>query len=122
MSLEQWPPLLADLKIDADIEEADTRDDLKQGQTLAAAIDFVQRRHRGRYDFGLGEPGDELLPGPDVDMALGTVRLALRWAARRRSPDALISMGELGGARVSSYDVDIDRMLRIGRFSPSVFA
>jgi hypothetical protein len=122
MSLEQWPPLLADLKIDADIAADDDRDDDAHGQTLAAAISFVQRRHRGRYDFGLGESGDELLPAPDVDMALGTIRLALRWHSRRRSPDALIAMGELGGARVSSYDVDIDRQLRIGRYSPSVIA
>jgi hypothetical protein len=122
VSLEQWPPLLADLKIDAGIDADDTRDDAQHAQTLAAAIDFVQRRHRGRYDFGLGELGDELLPAPDIDTALGTVRLAVRWHTRRRSPDALISLGDMGGARVSSYDVDIDRMLRIGRFSPSVIA
>ena len=122
MSLEQWPPVLDDLKTDRGISADDTRDDAPHGQTLAAAISFVQRRHRGRYDFGLGEPGDELLPAPDVDMALGTVRLAARWHERRRSPDALISMGDMGSARVSSYDVDIDRMLRIGRFSPSVIA
>lgn len=120
MSLEQWPPLLADLKTDASISDA--RDDARLGQTLAAAISFVQRMHRGRYDFGLGEAGDDLLPTPDVAMTLGVVRLALRWHTRRRSPDALVSMGELGAGRVPSFDVDIDRALRLGRYAPSVIA
>jgi hypothetical protein len=43
------------------------------------------------------------------------VRLASRWHTRRRSPDALIEMGELGASRVPSFDPDIDRLLRIGR-------
>jgi hypothetical protein len=31
-------------------------------------------------------------------------------------------MGELGSGRVPSFDTDIDRLLRIGRFAPAVFA
>lgn len=122
MSLEQWPPVLADLKLDASIDPADTRDDTALAQMLTASVGFVQRRHRGRYDFGLGEIGDDVLPAPDPDMVLGAVRLAMRWHTRRRSPDALVSMGELGSGRVPSFDPDIDRMLRIGRYSPSVIA
>jgi hypothetical protein len=122
MSLEQWPPLLADLKLDASIDEADDRDDPALAQTLSAAVSFVQRVHRGRYDFGLGNVGDDLLPAPDVTMSLGTVRLAMRWHTRRRSPDALVSMGEMGAGRVPSFDTDIDRSLRIGRYAPSVIA
>ena len=122
MALDQWPPLLSDLKIDASIDVADVRDDAPLQQVLDASISFVQRVHRGRYDFGLGESGDELLPAPDVGIVLGTVRLAARWHTRRRSPDALVSMGELGSGRVPSFDPDIDRMLRIGRYAPSVIA
>lgn len=122
MSLDTWPPELADLKIDAQLDADDDRDDAALVQTLDAAISFVQRRHRGRYDFGLGELGDELLPAPELDMGLGTVRLAMRWHTRRRSPDALISLGDLGAGRVPSFDADIDRMLRVGRYAPSVIA
>lgn len=118
MSLDTWPPELADLKVDAQLAADDDRDDAALEQTLGAAVSFVERRHRGRYDFG----DDDTLPAPDFDMALGTVRLAMRWHTRRRSPDALISLGELGAGRVPSFDADIDRMLRIGRYAPSVIA
>ncbi|MBB2500264.1 hypothetical protein H5411_14160 [Amycolatopsis echigonensis] len=55
-------------------------------------------------------------------MSLGTVRLAAREFARRRSPEALIDMGELGSARIPSFDPDIERLLGIGRFRGPVFA
>lgn len=120
MSLTEWPPLLDDLKVDAGIDADDVRDDASLEQNLSAAIAFIERVHRETYDFA-GESGSELDP-PEASLALGTVRLALRWKSRRRSPDALVSMGELGAGRVPSFDVDIDRMLRIGRFAPAVFA
>lgn len=120
MALSTWPPPLDELKIDAKIDDDDTRDDNRLEQTLAAAVAFVERVHVGRYDFTT--PPGVLLPAPPIDMLLGTIRLAVRWHDRRRSPDALIALGELGASRVPSFDVDIDRMLRIGRYAPAVFA
>lgn len=62
------------------------------------------------------------LNAPDRDTHLGTIRLAARWYARRLTPSALIELGDLGGARVPSFDPDIERLLRIGRFRKSVVA
>lgn len=113
-----WPPTLAELKIDKKIPAEDTRDDVELSRQLDAATSLVLRVHTGRYAFD-GEAG---LPAPDEALVLGTIRLALRWRERKRSPDALVAMGELGSGRVPSFDVDIDRMLRFGRFAPAVFA
>lgn len=113
-----WPPTLAELKIDKKIPADDTRDDEEWSRQLAAATDLVLRVHNGRFAFD-GEPG---LPAPDAALVLGVIRLAIRWQTRKRSPDALVAMGELGNGRVPSFDVDIDRMLRFGRFAPAVFA
>lgn len=119
MALE-WPPTLAELKIDRGIDADDTRDDEALSRMLAASVAFVRRIHGERYN--LDDESGSALPVPDDDMVLGTIRLAIRWQTRKRSPDALIAMGELGSSRVPSFDVDIDRMLRIGRFAPVVFA
>lgn len=121
MSLTVWPPLLADLKIDAQIPADDTRDDEALQQVLDAAVEFVEDRHGARYNFA-DESGSDLPAPPLPSMGLGTCRLAYRWHVRRRSPDALVSMGEMGSARVPTFDPDIDRMLRIGRYSPPVIA
>lgn len=59
---------------------------------------------------------------PTPDLILGTLRLAGRWHTRRRSPDGLVSMAELGAARVPSFDPDIERLLKIGRYRGAVFA
>lgn len=59
---------------------------------------------------------------PDADLKLGTIRLAARWYSRRLTPSALIELGQLGGARVPSFDPDIERLLRIGRHRQSVTA
>jgi hypothetical protein len=94
--------------IDAD----DDRDDEKLTQVLAAAISFVERvRPCFNYKGDLGSD----LPAPTDDLVLGTIRLAGRWHIRRRSPDALVDMGELGSGRIPSFDPDIERLLRIGR-------
>lgn len=117
-----WPPELDLLKQDQKI--TDTRDDGRLQTMLSAAVAFVQRIHRERYDFGA--PPDDVtadpLPAPDSDMELGTVRLAVRWSVRGRSPDGLVNSGDLGVNRITSFDPDIDRQLRIGRYAPSVFA
>lgn len=113
-----WPPTLQDLK--DDMGETTGRDDSRLQRMLDAAVAFVQRRHAGVFDFA----GDELsgLPPPDEDLVTGTIRLARRWHTRGRSPDGLIDAGDLGTNRVPSLDHDIARMLRIGPYSPAVFA
>lgn len=109
-----WPPTLDDVKGDLGIELTDTRDDGPLEARLAAAVAFVERvRPEFRYD--LTQVDQVELPMPDADTWLGTILLASRWHARRRSPAALIEMGELGSARVPSFDPDIDRLLRLGR-------
>lgn len=62
------------------------------------------------------------LPAPTADLRLGTIRLAGRWHTRRKSPEMLITAGEFGGARIPSFDPDIERLLKIGRFRGGVFA
>lgn len=114
-----WPPDLDALK--ADLRITDDRDDDRLEECLAAAVTFVERVHDGVLDFA-GDDEDPPLPAPGSDIELGTVRLAGRWHVRRRSPDGLIQMGDLGTARVTAYDVDIDRLLRIGKFRGPVIA
>lgn len=110
-----WPPQLAQLKEDAQIPG--TGEDAVIQRNLDAAVAFVQGQ-RSDLDFGphpLGTP-------PSDDVCLGTIRLAARWFARRRSPEALVDMAELGSARIPSFDPDIERLLGIGRFRGPVFA
>lgn len=110
-----WPPTLDALKLDLKIEPEDTRDDDRLRQVLNAAVGFVERVRKDGYNFA--EDLGSSLPDPakDSSLQLGTIRLAGRWHTRRRSPDALIDMGEMGNARVPSIDPDIERLLRIGR-------
>lgn len=113
--MADWPPKVDDLK--ADIGVDDSRDDARLKTVLDAAVAFVQRvRPKFNYD---ASPLSEL-PAPTDDLVLGTLRLAGRWHTRRRSPDGLVQMAELGAARVTSFDPDIDRLLRIGRHAPMV--
>lgn len=114
-----WPPELEDLKEDLKIEEADTRDDERLQVVLDASIAFVERVCSSfNYD---ADPLSDL-PDPSGDLFLGTIRLAGRWHIRRRSPDGLIQMAELGASRVPSFDPDIERLLGIGRFAKPVIA
>lgn len=112
-----WPPILDDLKLDLKIEMSDVRDDASLAMQLDAAVSFVQKV-RPQFNYGADPLSD--LPEPTADLVLGTVRLAGRWYTRKRSPDALVAMGELGSARVPSFDPDIEKMLRIGRFAKAV--
>jgi hypothetical protein len=116
----EWPPTLAMLKQDQRIPDTDVRDDDDHTTQLAAAISFVEGRHDGMFDFA--DDSGSTLPRPPAEMVLGAIRLAIRWKTRRRSPDALITAGELGSSRVPSFDPDIERMLQIGRYSPPVTA
>lgn len=62
------------------------------------------------------------IKAPDSQLKLGTVRLAARWYSRRLTPTALIELGDLGGARIPSFDPDIERLLRIGKYRAPVIA
>lgn len=94
------------------------RDDTRLQRALDAAVAFVERVRKGHFNFD-GDPVSEL-PAPTPDVKLGTLRLAHRWYLRRRSPEGMLNMAEQGAARVSSYDPDIDRLLRIGRHARPV--
>jgi hypothetical protein len=119
-----WPPDLDAFKLELRSRGEDPLaldvDDDQLATALAAAISFVERVRAGAYNFA-GDL-DSTLPDPSADLVLGTLRLASRWHTRRRSPDALIEMGELGASRVPSFDPDIDRLLGIGRYRGAVFA
>lgn len=118
-----WPPSLEELKVDqrvASSEPTYTRDDAALQVALDAAVAFVERVRAGSFDF-TADPVSTL-PDPTADLQLGTIRLALRWHTRRRSPDGLVDMAELGAARIPSFDPDIERLLGIGRFRGPVFA
>src|SRR5690606_27240026 len=102
---------LAELKSDLDLELTDNGDDADLQDILDAAVAFVLRVHPDLDEANV-----------PADIKLGTIRLAGRWFTRRRSPDGLFSMGDLGAARVPSIDTDIERLLKIGRFAPARFA
>lgn len=113
-----WPPTLNEMKLDAGVE--DDRDDAQLQLVLDASVAFVERVRGASYNFS----GDlaSALPDPTADISLGTMRMASRWHSRRRSPDALLSMAELGAARIPSFDPDVERLLGIGRYRGPVFA
>lgn len=111
----RWPPDLADLKVDAKIR--DSRDDAKLSMELDAAVAYVEGVRGGTVDFTGAEPPATGKARPTSTLRLGTIRLALRWHARGRSPDGMIASPDVGSVRVSSGDADIDRMLRVGRYA-----
>jgi hypothetical protein len=111
-----WVPTLADVKVDLRIE--DTIDDGALQPCLDAAIAFVQDRHRDRYN--VDEDPFSTLPSVPSSVRLGVVRLAGRWYTRRRSPDGLISTADFGTSRIPAFDADIERLLKIGRYSKAV--
>lgn len=115
----RWPPTLDELKVDGGIK--DTRLDAKLSQELEAAVAYVEGARGGQVDFtGLADPAP--LARPTATLRLGTIRLALRWQARGRSPDGMIASPEGGSTRVTSGDRDIDQMLRLGRYALPVIA
>lgn len=113
-----WPPTLTELKLDMKI--TDDRDDLRLQQVLAAAVSWVAERRRSSFNFDGDVVSD--LPNPTANIELGTLRLAARWHARRRSPDALVEVAEFGASRIPAFDSDIERLLGIGRYRKSVIA
>lgn len=115
-----WPPVLADLKLDKGLEAEDVRDDTVYQSMLDAAVEFVEGAREGDFDFE-DDPLSEL-PEPTTTLCLGTIRLAVRWYDRRKSPDGGVVMGDMGTSYIPSIDPDISRMLGIGRYAPPRFA
>lgn len=111
-----WPPTLADLKDDMSIDPTDDRNDRRLQRVLDAAIEIVEDKRSGDFQFDPQDPAQYTLPVPSARVFEGTLMLASRWHSRKRSPDALVQMGDLGSGRVPSFDVDIDRLLGFGRF------
>lgn len=118
-----WPPtlpeVLNDLKKDDPSLTVTPEDQQRLTTVLAAAVTFVERIRGG--DFNFAADLGSALPDPSADVVLGTIRLAGRWHIRRRSPDALVEMGEQGSSRIPSFDPDIERLLRIGRHAKPSF-
>lgn len=114
---KSWPPKVEALRSELGRKADDTAEDDLLKAALNAAISFVERVHVERYNFG----DAPLLSAPGDDTYLGTLYLARRLHSRRRSPDGVIDLGELGSARIPSFDPDIDRLLQIGRYSRMVF-
>lgn len=113
-----WPPSLDDLKVDLD-KTGETGQDAALQQVLDAAVAFVEDQRPG---FNYTADPESTDPDPTDDLFLGTLRLAGRWHTRRRSPDGLVTGGELGSSRVPAFDADIERLLGIGRYAGPVFA
>jgi len=119
-----WPPTINDLKLDLSRDGQKYTSDEQLEMDLSAAIAYVRDRKSWQFDIGAESPESDSgsLLTPDADFILGTIRLAGRWHARRRSQDGTINMGEQGIGRVAAYDPDIERMLRMGRKAPMSFA
>lgn len=115
-----WPPRVDDVKNDQQIALDDHRDDARIAESLDAAIADVTLWKAEAYNVHLSPTST--LPLPTAQITLGTVRLAVRYLTRGRSPDGLIVNGEFGTTRIPSFDIDIERPLRIGRFAPAVLA
>ena len=116
MASPTWVPTLTDVKLVLRID--DTLDDGALQPCLDAAVAFVRERHEGRYN--VEEDPFSTLPAMPGTVRLGVVRLAGRWYTRRRSPDGLIATADFGSARIPAFDSDIERQLKIGRYSKAV--
>lgn len=117
-----WPPTLDQLK--ADMRITDNRDDVILSGELAACIAYVERTKGAQVDL-YGFDGPTTVPRRlpfDDGYWLGTMRLAARQHARRRSPDGMVASLDQGSVRIGTGDSDIDRMLRVGRFASPVIA
>lgn len=124
MDPNTWPPTLAEAKADREVSERagmSTRDDAALQSALDAAVEYVQAARKD-LNYSRGAVGEDLLPFPGVLVKLGTIRLAARYFYRRTNVEGVVSLGEAGSARLPSFDADIERMLRIGRFRRPVTA
>jgi hypothetical protein len=116
-----WPPDLPTFKNDGGIPAEDTEDDAALERRLDAAVSFVQRRRKDA--FVLDDDGFPVEPiefsergeREASSLLLGTLMLASRLFARRRSPDVILWMAETGTTRVPFEDRDLMRMLKLHR-------
>lgn len=109
-----WPPQLDDLKAEIGRPRTDTVDDPQLQLDLDAAAAYVERERYGDFNFS---GADITLPAVSNDVFLGTLRLAFRWWNRRRSPEGVIDLGDVGMVtRVARIDSDVERMLGIGSY------
>ncbi len=121
MTHASWPPDLPTLKDDGAIPAEDTEDDAALQRRLDAAVSFVQRRRKDA--FALDDDGFPVEPivfsergeREASSLLLGTLMLAHRLFARRRSPDVVLWMAETGTTRVPFEDRDLVRMLGLHR-------
>jgi hypothetical protein len=112
-----WPPQLDDLKAELNRPRTDTADDAQLQSTLDAAVATVERERYGDLNFvGATTGATALLPVPSADVVTGTLRLAVRWWHRKRSPEGFVDLGEFGHSRVPRFDTDIDRLLGVGSY------
>lgn len=116
-----WPPALRDLKVALGDPNPDSphKTDERVTNSLVSAIGYVQAR---RTTFNYSGDIESCWPPVPDHIWEGTVRLAERWNRRHDSPDGVVTMGDMGTSRVPSVDVDIERMLGIGRFAGPVTA
>ena len=116
-----WPPHLLQLKDDESIPNEDTEDDAALQRRLDAAVAFVERVRADAFltdDEGtVVEPVTYSYDGESEaeTLELGTMLMASRLFARRRSRDAILFMSETGTTRIPFGDEDIARLLRLGR-------
>jgi hypothetical protein len=99
------PDVLDHLTLEADPGDGQVE------RARAAAAAYVERV---RPDLDWSAEGFD--PGPDIRE--GGILLAARWHARRSSPAGLASYAEFGPADVPRLDVDVERLLGIGRNAP----
>ena len=109
-----WPPQLDDLKAELNRSRSDTIDDAQLQIDLDAAVAYVEAERFG--DFNFAGTTTSTLPAVDAAVFYGTLRLAVRWWHRRRSPEGVVDLGEFGTSRVARVDSDLERQLGIGAY------
>lgn len=118
-----WPPTLEQFRADAGVDALGLPGEPEDSETLQRVLDAaVAYVERVRPDVDYDGAGSTGYPPVTAEHHLGTLRMAARLWARRRTVDGVISAGDLGTARVPAYDADIERLLCIGRFRGPVIA
>ena len=120
--MASWPPDLAALKVDMRMEADDDRFDEALQVTLDAAVKYVQKVRKGEVDFEHPDAPEGDLVGVDEDLVLGTLRYARRLDIRRDSPSGMVVTDQVGATPVAGWDADIEKLLRVGRYTPMRFA
>lgn len=119
MAFGTWPPVLADLKTDMKLDEDDTRFDAQLAMDLASAIAYVERV---RTDVNFDDESDGPPTPVTAELCLGTLRYARRLNYRRDSPGGNIVIDGVGSTSVASWDADIEKLLRVGKYARLRFA